>query len=31
VTIGNDPAVALYRSAGFVQVGGQSVTARLEP
>ena len=31
VTIGNDPAVALYRSAGFAQVGGQSVTARLEP
>ncbi len=31
VTIGNDAAVALYRSAGFVQVGGQSVTARLEP
>ncbi len=31
VTVGNDPAVALYRSAGFAQVGGQSVTARLEP
>ncbi len=31
VTVGNDPAVALYRSAGFVQVGGQSVTARIEP
>ena len=31
VTVGNNPAVALYRSMGFVQVGGQSVTARLEP
>lgn len=31
VTVGNDPAVALYRSLGFVQVGGQSVTAKLEP
>src|SRR5438309_311487 len=30
VTLGNDPAIALYRSLGFVQVGGQSVTARLE-
>jgi GNAT superfamily N-acetyltransferase len=30
VTVGNDPAVSLYRSLGFVQVGGQSVTARLE-
>jgi len=31
VTLGNDSAIALYRSLGFVQVGGQSVTARLEP
>jgi ribosomal protein S18 acetylase RimI-like enzyme len=30
VTLGNDPAIALYRSLGFDQVGGQSVTARLE-
>jgi GNAT superfamily N-acetyltransferase len=30
VTIGNDPAIALYRRMEFVQVGGQSVTARLE-
>lgn len=30
VTLGNDPAVSLYRSMGFAQVGGQSVTARLE-
>jgi len=30
VTLGNDPAIALYRSLAFVQVGGQSVTARLE-
>ena len=30
VTVGNDPAIALYRSMDFVQVGGQSVTARLE-
>ena len=30
VTIGNDPAIALYQSIGFGQVGGQSVTARLE-
>lgn len=30
VTIGNDPAIALYRQVDFVQVGGQSVTARLE-
>ena len=30
VTIGNDPAIALYRKMGFVQVGGESVTARLE-
>ena len=27
VTIGNDPAVALYKSLGFTQVGGRSVTA----
>jgi len=31
VTLGNDPAVSLYRSLGFAQVGGESVTARLEP
>lgn len=31
VTVGNDPAIGLYRSLGFAQVGGQSVTARLEP
>lgn len=30
VTLSNDPAIALYRSLGFEQVGGQSVTARLE-
>ena len=30
VTLGNDPAIGLYRSLGFFQVGGQSVTARLE-
>src|SRR6266705_1634670 len=30
VTVGNDPAIVLYRSMAFVQVGGQSVTARLE-
>ena len=30
VTLGNDPAIGLYRSIDFVQVGGQSVTARLE-
>jgi ribosomal protein S18 acetylase RimI-like enzyme len=30
VTLGNAPAIALYRSLGFVQVGGESVTARLE-
>jgi ribosomal protein S18 acetylase RimI-like enzyme len=30
VTVGNDPAIALYRKIGFVQVGGQSVTARLD-
>jgi len=30
VTVGNDPATSLYRDTGFVQVGGQSVTARLE-
>lgn len=30
VTLGNDPAIALYRSQGFVQVGGRSVTTRLE-
>jgi ribosomal protein S18 acetylase RimI-like enzyme len=30
VTVGNDPAIRLYRSLGFAQVGGQSVTARLE-
>ena len=31
VTVGNDAATNLYRSLGFTQVGGQSVTARLEP
>ncbi len=30
VTVGNDPAIALYRQTDFVQVGGKSVTARLE-
>lgn len=30
VTVGNDPAISLYRSLGFVQVGGQSVTSRLD-
>lgn len=30
VTIGNDPAIALYRSLDFAPVGGESVTARLE-
>ncbi len=30
VTLGNDPAIALYRSMGFVQVGGESITARLD-
>ena len=28
VTLGNDPAIALYRGLGFSQVGGQTVTAR---
>ncbi len=27
VTVGNDPAIALYKSLGFTQVGGRSVTA----
>ncbi len=30
VTVGNDPAIGLYRSMDFGQVGGQSVTARLQ-
>ena len=30
VTLGNDPAVALYRALGFSQAGGQTVTATLE-
>lgn len=30
VTLGNDPAIALYRSFGFEQAGGQTVTARLD-
>ncbi len=30
VTVGNDPAVALYRGFGFEPAGGQTVTARLE-
>lgn len=29
VTLGNDPAIALYRRLGFVPVGGQAITARL--
>ena len=29
VTVGNDPAVALYRSFGFEEAGGKTVTARL--
>ena len=29
VTVGNDPAIVLYRSMDFIQIGGQSVTARL--
>lgn len=31
VTVGNDPAVALYRGLGFAQAGGQTVTAQLAP
>lgn len=31
VTVGNDPAIALYRAFGFAQVGGRTITARLEP
>jgi GNAT superfamily N-acetyltransferase len=27
VTVGNDPAIALYKSLGFTQVGGRSVNA----
>jgi ribosomal protein S18 acetylase RimI-like enzyme len=30
VTVGNDPAIDLYRSLGFTQAGGQTVTARLD-
>ena len=30
VTVGNEPAIRLYRSLGFIQFGGQSVTAHLE-
>ena len=30
VTVGNEPAIGLYRVLGFVQAGGQTVTARLE-
>ncbi len=30
VTLGNDPAIGLYRSMGFEPVGGQSVTGRME-
>jgi len=30
VTVGNDPAIGLYLSLGFAQVGGESVTARLD-
>jgi GNAT superfamily N-acetyltransferase len=29
VTMGNEPAIALYRGLGFGQAGGQTVTARL--
>jgi len=29
VTLGNEPAIALYRGFGFTQAGGQTVTARL--
>ncbi len=29
VTLGNDPAISLYRKFGFAQAGGQTVTARL--
>jgi len=29
VTVGNEPAIALYRRLGFAQAGGQTVTARL--
>lgn len=30
VTEGNDPAIALYRTLGFEQAGGKTVTARLD-
>lgn len=30
VTLGNDDAIRLYESVGFLQAGGQTVTARLE-
>lgn len=30
VTEGNDPAIRLYETMGFAQVGGKSVTARIE-
>ena len=30
VTVGNEPAIGLYRKFGFMQTGGQTVTARLE-
>ncbi len=30
VTVGNEPALALYASFGFAQAGGQTVTARLD-
>lgn len=29
VTLGNEPAIALYRATGFSEAGGQTVTARL--
>ncbi len=29
VTVGNDPAITLYRGLGFSQAGGQTITARL--
>lgn len=30
VTVGNDPAISLYRTFGFEPVGGETVTARLD-
>ncbi len=31
VTVGNEPAIALYRAFGFDRAGGATITARLEP